>query len=332
MDEYKSNTSMIGGSRVQSRSTSNVSTYVKREEKNYVRRYSMTKKRRSKWIDNNLEWDEDSFLYPSLRKFKAEEAASDPDKREKARILLVSLCAALVMILLIIVIKLATTYLVIEEIRIEGGSYYSEAELLSAGGLKKGDGLPIFKSSDAESLVLNKLPYVKTCEIKFEFPNIVIFHLIDEIPELYTRIEGDYYILNTSLRVLDRTNDQAALSGLLYVEFPRVTKALVGEEIVLEKTNIEYITEFLSLIEESSLKGKLGTVYFDKKFDIVASVDGKFRVLFGSPSDMKLKIAAASKIIEENSEKCLSSGIIDVRIIDICGIILDADIDPEVRE
>jgi hypothetical protein len=106
MDEYKSNTSMIGGSRVQSRSTSNVSTYVKREEKNYVRRYSMTKKRRSKWIDNNLEWDEDSFLYPSLRKFKAEEAASDPDKREKARILLVSLCAALVMILLIIVIKL----------------------------------------------------------------------------------------------------------------------------------------------------------------------------------------------------------------------------------
>jgi hypothetical protein len=64
----------------------------------------------------------------------------------------------------------------------------------------------------------------------------------------------------------------------------------------------------------------------------VASVDGKFRVLFGSPSDMQLKIASVSKMIEENGDKCLTAGIIDVRVTDICGIIPDTNIDPELRE
>ena len=86
------------------------------------------------------------------------------------------------------------------------------------------------------------------------------------------------------------------------------------------------------MLEETELSGRIGRIYFDRKFDIVASVDGKFRVLFGSPSDMKLKLATVEKMIEENSDKCGDSGIIDVRVVEIAGIVLDAGIDPEERE
>ena len=332
MNELKSNSRMIGGSGIQSRNTSNVSTYVRREEKTYVRRYSMTKKRLSKWIEENTDGDEEALLHPSLRKFKAQEAVMDQDKRKKAKILIVSLCIAVLMLLSVLVLQITVTNLVIKEIRVEGSVYYSEAELLEVTGLKLGDGLPIFRTSEAEASVVNSLSYLKSCEIDFELPNVLIFRLSDETPTVYTKIDGEYYILTSSMRVLERTENADKQSGLLYVELPRVSKAMVGEEIVLEGTSTEYITEFFRLIEGSDLKDRLGIVYFDKKFDIVASIDGKYRVLFGSPSEMSLKIASVAKMIEDNQSRCLGSGIIDVRVTDVCGIILDADIDPQVRE
>ena len=330
MNELKSNNKIVRTT--QSGSTSNVSTYVKREEKTYVRRYSMTKERVSKWIEDNMKEDEEKVLHPSLRKFKAEEAASDPERRAKAKLLMVCVGIALVLLLIIPCVKLAMNYLVVGEVRIQGSSLYSESELLEACGLEYGGALPLLKASKAEENVMNNLSYLQSCEISFEMPNVMIFSLVDEAPALYAKIEGEYYVLTSSLRVLERTDDENALSEQLYVELPRVSKAMVGEEVVLEGTDNDYIVEFFKLINESDLKGRLGRVYFDKKFDIVASVDGKFRVLFGSPSDMELKIATVAKMIEDNGEKCRSSGIIDVRITDVCGITLDSDIDPEMRE
>ena len=195
-----------------------------------------------------------------------------------------------------------------------------------------GDELPLLTSDDAEAALLYNLPYIKSCDISIEFPNVLIFKPVDEVPELYAEIEGLYYIMTSSMRVLDFVESEEDLTGLLRIELPRVSKAIVGEEIILEGTSCEYITEFFKLIDESKLNGRLGIVYFDKKFDLVTSVDGKFRILLGSPSDMELKIASVVKIIQDNEDKCLSSGIIDVRFTDVCGIILDASIDPNTRE
>ncbi len=279
MNELKSNNGTVRTT--QSGNTSNVSTYVKREEKTYVRRYSLPKKDLSTWISNNQVGDEYKILHPSLRQFKAQEAASDPERREKAKLLMVCVGIALVLLLIIPAVKLAMNYLVIGEIRVEGSSLYSGTELLEAVELEVGDGLPILKASKAEEKIMNNLSYLQSCEISFELPNVLIFRLVDEAPALYAEIDGEYYVLTSSLRVLERTDDENILSDLLYVELPRVDRAMVGEEIVLEGTNTDYIAEFFRLVNESDLKGRLGKVYFDKKFDIVASVDGKFRVLFG---------------------------------------------------
>lgn len=330
MNELKPNNKIIRS--VQSGKTSNVSTYVRREEKNYVYRYAMPKKKVSDWIDNNFECDENLILHPSLRKFKAEEAISDPDRREKARLFLICFGIALVLLLIIPAVKIATAYLVIEEIRVEGSSLYSESELLGASGLRKGDALPLMSASNAETLILTNLPYVQSCEISFELPNVLIIHMIDEAPALYSKIEDDYYIFTSSLRILERTSEEGVPDGLLYVELPRVSKAIVGEEIILEEVGIGYITEFIRLINDSPLRGRLDVVYLEEKFDIVASVDDKFRVMFGSPSDMALKIDTVALIIDENKDKCNGAGIIDVRLTDVCGLTLDADIDPSSRE
>ena len=53
---------------------------------------------------------------------------------------------------------------------------------------------------------------------------------------------------------------------------------------------------------------------------------------YPTPSEMKLKIATVAKMIGDNKEKCETGGIVDVRVVDIAGIVINADIDPSARE
>lgn len=332
MNESKSNISPVKKDRAQSGNTSNVSTFVKREEKTYVRRYAMSESARRVWLENHKPGEEYSIMFPSMKTLRAEET-TDSDRREKAKLLMICLGIALVLLLLYPMAKLAASHLVIEEIRVEGSTLYTSEELLEAVGLKIGDGMPLLSANAAEQTLLSNLPYIHSCNISFELPNVLIFDLTDEVAVVYTEIYGEYYALSSELRVLEHSDSKEAYSNLLYIEIPRVTYAVVGETLVFDGSEDgDYIAEFLSLLETSELRGRIGRVYFEEKFDIVASIDGKYRVLLGSPADMKLKLAAVSKMIEENESECTSNGLIDVRVVEIAGIVINTDIDPETRE
>ena len=333
MNENKSNNSVMKLDRTQSGNTTNVSTFVKREEKTYVRRYAMSEGKRRVWLENHKPGEEYSIMYPSTRTLRNEEAASNDDRRDKAKLLMMCLGIALVLILIYPMAKLAASHLVIEEVRVEGSSLYTSEDLMNAVGLNLGDGMPLLTVSMFEKALLSNLPYIHSCKISFELPNILIFDLTDEVAVVYTEIYGEYYALSSSLRVLERTHSKEKFGDLLYIEIPRVIHAVVGDSLIFEGSEDGgYITEFISLLSESNLAGRVGRVYFDQKFDIVASVDGKYRVLLGSPADMDLKLATVSKMIEENAEECTSNGLIDVRVVEVAGIVINTDIDPETRE
>lgn len=313
--------------------SSSVSTFVKKEEKTYVRRYAMTEGKRRMWLENYRPKDCYDIMFPSARMMKAEEAASDTARREKAKVLLICLAIALVLLLLYPLVRFAMSRLVIADVLVEGSGLYSAEELLEASNLDVGGRLPVLAASTAEEELLSKMPYISSCNISVKLPGTVIFEIEEDTAAICASISGEYYALSADLRVLERSDTKESLPGLLYVELPFAERAVVGEKLVFpEGESGAYIRSFLELLSASELKGRIGIIYFDEKFDIVASVDGKYRVLFGSPADMKLKIAAVARIIEENSEKCIGCGLIDVRVVDVAGVTLNVDIDPESRE
>jgi len=316
-----------------SEETSNVSTFVKKEEKTYVRRYAMAENRRRVWLENHKPNDDYAIMFPSARMMARDEAAANSERRDKAKVLIVCLAIAVVLLMLYPIVKFSMSRLVISEVLVEGSGMYTAEELLEAGGLDVGGRLPILSASTAEEKLLSNMPYIKSCKISVKFPNTVIFDIKDETAVICAEIFGEYYALSNDLRVLERSDSRESFPSLLYVELPFAERAVVGERLVFpEGEDGEYISTFLELISGSDLNDRIGIVYFDEKFDIVASVDDKYRVLFGSPSDMKLKIATVSKIIEENSEACLTTGVIDVRVVDIAGVVLNVEIDPNSRE
>ena len=143
-------------------STPNVSTYVKKEEKVYVRRYAMSEGRRRRWLENYKKAQADDIMFPSKKPLKAEEATLD-DKREKAKILLICLGIALILLLIWPMARFAASHLVVENVRIEGSDAYSGEEILETAELGIGDSLPIFKVKAMENALRASLPYLKSC-------------------------------------------------------------------------------------------------------------------------------------------------------------------------
>ena len=333
MNLEKVNKAEIANTAVERDKPSGVSTFVKKEEKTYVRRYAMTQGRRRVFLQKYKKGNENSIMFPSTRKYRMEEDANNPERRQKAKILIACLVIALVLLLLYPLGRFAMSQLVISDVVINGNANYSADELLAASGFSLGDRLPIFLVDKAEEKMLSEMPYIKSCNITVKLPNVVSIEVQEDQAVVFTELFGEFYALSRDMKVLERTESPEKFATLLYIELPFVKRAVVGEKLGFEDGESgKYIVNFLELISESELSDRIGKIYFDKKFDIVASIDGKFRVLFGSPADMKMKIAATAKMIEENSDKCGESSIIDVRVVDIAGIVLDADIDPNERE
>ena len=333
MELEKVNKSRAVRKDVEREKPSGVSTFEKKEEKKYVRRYAMSQGKRRTWLENHMPGDEMDIMFPSTRKYRNEESANDPDRREKAKILIACLIVGLVLLLLYPLASFTMSQLVVEDVRLEGSDSYGVDELLEAAGISLGARLPILSTDEAEAKLLAAKPYIKSCEIEVKLPNTLIISIEEDFAVATTELFGEYYALSGQMKVLERSESADAFKGLIYIELPFAKRAVVGEHLEFDEgEDGEYIRSFLESLEASGLSGRVGRIYFDKKFDIVASVDGKFRVLFGSPADMTLKLAAVTKMIEENADKCGDSSIIDVRVVEIAGIVLDAGIDPEARE
>ena len=222
MNLIKQNKPAARPSELQS-NTSNVSTYVKKEEKTYVRRYAMSEGRRRRWLENHKNGQEDAIMFPSMKAINAEEATLD-DRREKAKILMICLGIALVLLLLWPMARFAASHLVVEDVRIEGGSAYGIEEILEAAGFDLGDNLPIFKAKNIEESLKKSLPYLKNCNVSFALPGTVIITLNDEAPAFCAEIFGEFYAVSKDLRVLERADTGESFKDLIYIELHRTLR------------------------------------------------------------------------------------------------------------
>ncbi|MGM9641710.1 MAG: cell division protein FtsQ/DivIB [Eubacteriales bacterium] len=326
------NKAIIDRNKTQGGTSSNVSSIVKDAKPERVNRYVMSSGAKRIWLENYMPDEADSINFPGALSRVGDDIATE-ERKKKARLLIFSLCVAVLLLIVSVFIGYFSSRLVIKEIRVEGSELYTADMLLSSSGLDFNDKLPIFSTDTIENALLAEYPYIKNCSISVKLPNTLIFTVIEDKAEIYAEIFGEYYAMNSSLRILERSENKEDFSDLLFVKLPHVKSAVVGEQLELaDGLDGDYIVSFLASVNASELAHRLGIVHFDKKYDIVASVDDKFRILFGSPSEMSLKISAVAHIIDENTENCTSGSVIDVRVVDIAGIVMNADIDPDARE
>lgn len=299
----------------------------------FVHRYVMPASKREQWILDHYPENAEEMIFDKTQGVDTRDVASDPERRKKARVLmLISIAVALLLLLSYPIARLIGSQLIIGSVEVVGCDYYSKEELLEVSGLSMGDGLPVFDQNRVEEMTVAGLPYVESCNVSVELPNKLIFELIEANAVAYTKIANEYFALSDVMRVLERSENEANFKGLIYVDLPPIATAIVGEIITLEDDKShDFLVEFLALLNESELSGRVGRIFFDEKFSIVLVVDERFKVRFGSPKEHNYKFAIINALIKDNSESA-DYGIIDVTVPQKSGFTPQSTLDFNSRE
>ncbi|MCQ2353647.1 MAG: FtsQ-type POTRA domain-containing protein [Clostridia bacterium] len=314
----------------------------KKKQKEFVRQYVMTESNRSKWSQEYMGLDDvtlDTVNVTSAEKPKNQArrrpADESTERRQKAKIMLVVFGVLLAVLLIYPIAQFCRSKLIINDVWVEGESPYTAEEMMSAAGLKLGDLLYSQNKSKAAELMLQNLPYLDTCKVIRKLPDKLVIKVTSSQALMYAKIAGEYYALSSELRVLERSESAADFiaEGLIYTDLPKTSRAVVGSRLILaDDADAEYIKDFIKIIVSSNLEEKVTRLFFDEKFDIVATVSGKYRIRFGSPGDATLKVMTAARIIESEDFGSQNYAVIDVSIPTLASARYEMYLDPDSRD
>lgn len=298
-----------------------------------VRRYTMTKKARNRWLGRYMS---DSQTV-SPKNFSAQKKAGAGENdggalREKAGKLLFGFILTVALGLILFITGTVLSRMTLDAVRVEGGSTYTGDELLAASGLSYGDNLILgrIKAGDPKE----SLPLLEDCSISLDLPGTLVFTVRESVPEVYTEIAGSYYSLSPSLRVIERSDspETFASAGLVYVSIPRTSSATAGSKLELAGgADSSYISGFLGVLSESGVLPRVSRIFLEEKYGAVITLDGRYRIIFGTPSDARLKLDTALRVISEADDGNAAGYTVDVSDPAMAGVRKLESFDPDLR-
>lgn len=204
----------------------------------------------------------------------------------------------------------------ITEVKVEGISAavpYTAEDVREFLDIKENTNLITYDKRRAERSLLYRFPYVEKIEINKRFPSTLEIVITENKGTLYMEIGEDVFILSSSGRVLEITDDPFYDGkSRTHLIAPDVKRCVCGEDIVFEKPEtlgiISSITEQLDRFE---LTDKITRLDVSDKFDVRLMYDNRFEIKFGTfeHPDNKIKLFSGmmkNKIWQD------STGIIDI--------------------
>ena len=231
-------------------------------------------------------------------------------------ILLAAFCLA------ILFVMCYTVFFKLDKIQVNGCSVYSQAQIIDEIGAQKGESLFKVNISNAEKLLVGKLPYVRSVKISRQFPTTLKVDVQEEkvLGAVYTS-EG-FAILSTTGKVLE-TKVLAlregiprivGLVGLTYETGGYLRKSDTKDGELLDQIKV------LQEVQKQLAANQLTDITYYEVGDILnieVMLEDKLLLKLGSASEMDYKLEFISKVLagkksgEEEFEQVPEEGTLD---------------------
>ncbi len=214
-----------------------------------------------------------------------------------------SLLIALLMVVLIAFVALPVYKLifVVHDVRVDGSTVYSDAEILAASGVSPGDNLYSFSSRTAESNLTLRCPRIRSLDVERAVPDSILFTVAEDTPVFYAEIYGEIWTLSGTLRVLERTDKTAAAEqGLIRLLLPEVQRALCGRVLDFgsERSTMR-IREILDSVMKSAIRSSITCVDLRNLRELHMVSRGVYLLDFGNAEDVMLKLRVAQAVLAD---------------------------------
>lgn len=202
----------------------------------------------------------------------------------------------------------------IETIQIENTNYYTEDEILSSANIEQGMHiLSISKEKSIENI--NKLPYIKSADIKFNFPNSIEILVKENIPLGYVPFNGTYLCLDENGQVLGQSDKMKV--SLPIIEGLRFRKFQLYDKLPIENDdNFIVVTEIVNTLRKYDFLDKVDSIDISNIEQIHLYVD-KLDVIIGNIREFDKKIMWLVQVYQD-----YSIGILDLSMIHLGQAIL----------
>lgn len=186
---------------------------------------------------------------------------------------------------------------------IEGETDYKLSELISVSGLRTGDRLYEVDEKEAEELLLEGCPYLKSVNVKKKFPNKICFEVEERVLGWYVEIGEDYYALDFDLLVLLETYSEESLieRGLTKLVLPELESAMCDYLPEFGRGDEHLISETLKIVDtfrSHAVKQRLTKLDLSNRFEIKLTIDESFEVSLGDISNIETKLKTVIEVIE----------------------------------
>ncbi len=223
----------------------------------------------------------------------------------------IALMAFMSLLALICLALVFSRFIGVGEFEIKGETDYRLSELISKSGIRTGDMMSSVNEREAEKILLEKCPYLKSVEVKKKFPNKVCFEVEERVLGWYLEVSEDYYALDYDLLVLLETYDEESIKerGLTKLVLPEIESVVCDRLPEFGHGDEQLIRETLKIIDSfrtNGIKERLTYLDLSNRFEIKLTIDGEFDVNLGDMKDIDTKLATVTETIA----KALSSGFV----------------------
>jgi Cell division septal protein len=211
-------------------------------------------------------------------------------------------CALFITVCVLMFFKIAV-------VEITGAEIYGNVveSMIEFTGIELDQNLYSVKSSVLRQNIVTEYSYIKDVKIKRHIPDRIEIQLIEDKPVYYIVIGGEYFILSSEFRVLEKVDNSDRIARinssykLIRLELPVVKYAVVGKPIVFKReTNFNYVKDMLDFIQNSDI------VYDISKLNIVNKFNNYFiynnyKIVLGNNENIEAKLILARDIIDRIS-------------------------------
>lgn len=243
---------------------------------------------------------------------------SHPQRRKPnptvLRVLRLGMLASGALILVLTLALLILPAFKIQNIVVEGNSFYDDEYVIKKSGIALGDelfGWDMQKSCDA---IMASYPYASDIYVSIEFFTVKI-EIVEKPSVMYADYQNQYFSFDRTLRVLEiLTDGEERFSPFLRVKLPAVAGVQIGAPIQFAESgeDLSHLLQLLDFLTERNLMERVTYVDSSNRFSLSFILSGSVRVEIGALRDMGIKLNLLQEELKKHPITGTACAVIDV--------------------
>lgn len=201
-------------------------------------------------------------------------------------------------------------------IDVVNNTVYTDEEIINAAQLSVDQEL--FALPDDEELRTRIFDWdtkrhIKTIGIERRFGSIIIT-VTEAKNVMYTEQNGRFYVLDSDLKTMYSTDDEASLAAYPKVTLPQGASFVPGKAVSFPEgtPNTAYICELIHELDVRGCWSQITSIDLSRKFSVSYVLEDACRVKLGKVGDMNVKMNLVSQILSVKNVDFQTLSVVDV--------------------